>query len=417
MKSVLVCFACLLVVAEAAHAQKNVPRQARSDPPQLIVGQGQSFGNLTLFPVSSPTLRGDDRFTTLDEGLKAGTVEIREVGAARAGVSRPRGNAPRPQRQQAGANNRPSRGQEVDSTDPFGEDAGNDVNRLLVVNKSTKPLYLMPGEILLGGDQDRTIGEELVIAPDGKPHEIEVFCVEHGRWGSRDAAELRGYIAVAGANSGRDAAIAEDADVVKEANSGKFIGSVGSLNKAGRLAVQHGKNQSKVWEEVAKENGKGSVKSKSGAFTGNYAEEDAVKRLDPYLARLQKPIAETRNVVGVIVAVNGRPESIDVFESTPLFKKLWPKLLKSYALDAKNAEVSKQPKRCSREDALAFLNDVAASKTKETSAGTDVETAHAESDKALVFSARQGRYGAAAASSRRDMGGFGGAIHSAGYAK
>jgi hypothetical protein len=27
-------------------------------------------------------------------------------------------------------------------------------------------------------------------------------------------------------------------------------------------------------------------------------------------------------------------EMVDVYESTPLFKKLWPKLLKGYALDA-----------------------------------------------------------------------------------
>ena len=40
--------------------------------------------------------------------------------------------------------------------------------------------------------------------------------------------------------------------------------------------------------------------------------------------------------VGVIVAVSGEMHSLDVFESTPLFQKLWPKLLKSYALDAAN---------------------------------------------------------------------------------
>ena len=43
-----------------------------------------------------------------------------------------------------------------------------------------------------------------------------------------------------------------------------------------------------------------------------------------------------------IVAVNGRFEQIDVFESTPLFNKLWPKLLKSYALDAANTNGDSQ---------------------------------------------------------------------------
>ena len=43
------------------------------------------------------------------------------------------------------------------------------------------------------------------------------------------------------------------------ANSGKFVGSVGSLNKAARLAVQKGRRQNAVWNEVAKENAKAGV--------------------------------------------------------------------------------------------------------------------------------------------------------------
>ena len=75
-------------------------------------------------------------------------------------------------------------------------DCQNQVNELLVVNRSEKPLYLMPGEVIIGGDQDRTIGQELVIAADGKPIAIDVFCVEHGRWGGRDEeAEYAGLLA------------------------------------------------------------------------------------------------------------------------------------------------------------------------------------------------------------------------------
>jgi hypothetical protein len=88
MKQAFVSLGCLFIVAGVALAQKPSTRKAPSapkaqpSPPKLIVGQGKTVGNLTLFPVSSPTLRDDDRFTTLDEGLKAGTVEIREIGAA-----------------------------------------------------------------------------------------------------------------------------------------------------------------------------------------------------------------------------------------------------------------------------------------------------------------------------------------------
>src|SRR5262249_37671653 len=71
----------------------------------------------------------------------------------------------------------------------------NEVNQLVVVNHSNKALYLMPGEIIIGGSQDRTIGQELVIAPDNKPVAIDVFCVEHGRWGGRDERVYAGLLA------------------------------------------------------------------------------------------------------------------------------------------------------------------------------------------------------------------------------
>src|SRR4051812_20357939 len=106
MKRYFLSFSCLSVVLVAGTivtAQKPAPK-VRPAPNELIVGKAQTFGNLTLFPICTPTLQKDDRFTTLDEGIKAGTVEIREVGAA------------------------------------GGDDAGNDVNRLTVVNKSKKPL-------------------------------------------------------------------------------------------------------------------------------------------------------------------------------------------------------------------------------------------------------------------------------------
>jgi hypothetical protein len=39
-----------------------------------------------------------------------------------------------------------------------------------------------------------------------------------------------------------------------------------------------------------------------------------------------KPIDTHPSVIGVIVAVHGNVETVDVFESTPLFRQLRPKL-------------------------------------------------------------------------------------------
>jgi hypothetical protein len=93
-------------------------------------------------------------------------------------------------------------------------------------------------------------------------------------------------------------------------------------------------------------------------------------------------------VVGVVVAINGKVESYDVFESTPLFKKLWPKLLKSAALDAANqADAKTKTEPCSREIAQQFVKDVldVPVERSETKGGVTVMTR--SSDRMMSFSA------------------------------
>lgn len=373
-----------------ATKRPTIPTAPRETVAGLIIGDPITHGNLTIFPVSSKAPRSDDRFITLDEAVKAGTVEIHERGAAAVG----------------------GRG-------------GNSVNQLMVINNSNRPLYLMPGEIIIGGSQDRAIATELVVAPDKKPVPLAVFCVEHGRWGKRDDAEYARIVSETGANSARASSVAigggNSAPRSAEANQGKFIGSVGSLSRSGRVAVQKGEGQQKVWDEVGKENAKAGVKAQSGTFTGNYSEPEAVKRLDLYMENLLEPVQKTENVVGVIVAVNGKVESMDVFEATPLFRKLWPKLLKSYSLDAANAPKKSGSQICTIRQAKAFLEDVSNASAKKTSNSGNLAVTQGESERVLLFTAHEAksqRRGAAAAPSQGlggGMGGMGGSFGGGGF--
>jgi hypothetical protein len=112
-----------------------------------------------------------------------------------------------------------------------------------------------------------------------------------------------------------------------EANKGKFVASGGSLNKSSRPVVQEGKGQGAVWDEVGQVNEKSKARTGSSDFTANYVDRNVVQQLQGYLDQVQSPVAQRRQVVGVVVAVNGKAEAADVFGSTPLFLKLWPKLL------------------------------------------------------------------------------------------
>src|SRR6202043_1491513 len=98
-------------------------------------------------------------FLTLDEGLRSGDVVVTEAGQAR-GLIR--------QRPGEQAMMHPTRDAEV--------------NRLVLVNNSKRPLLLLAGEIVTGGKQDRVIGKDRIVPAESDPVDLSVFCVEPGRW-------------------------------------------------------------------------------------------------------------------------------------------------------------------------------------------------------------------------------------------
>lgn len=378
-----------------------------------IIGAPIRHKNLTIFPVLSKTEQNADRYITLDEGLRAHTVEVIEVGAnqdqpqptfaepaLRTQQTHPQQGVPNQQVRRTPNSQNPSLNRARRSS------AAHEVNRLMVVNRSGKPLYLMPGEVVVGGDQDRTIGEETTIASTGKPISIDVFCVEHGRWRGRERAESAPLFAA----FNPDSKPAEAQAMADQAKRGYFTATAGSLNKAGRQAVQSGEGQEAVWNNVERLNEGFKVKSDSGAFTHAYVAKPIRDGLEPYLTALSAKVGAESRVVGAVVAINGKIESVDVFESTPLFRKLWPKLLKSYALDALGAATAKPAtKESSVADASAFLTKVlqaSVSSTKQTKGGLVVT--RRETKDATSYSAAGPAGGG---------GTGGGAIHASGYSK
>src|SRR6266568_1670307 len=92
-------------------------------------------GNLTIFPVISSASHDTHAFLTLDEGLRSGDVIVSESGSISPLV--------RPRRR--------------DGVWHEQHGDGAQVNRLVLVNNSKKPLLLLAGEIVTGGKQDRII--------------------------------------------------------------------------------------------------------------------------------------------------------------------------------------------------------------------------------------------------------------------
>src|SRR5208337_4673508 len=169
----------VLVLALTTYMQKSGV-QAAGGPQETSNGYYKVLapiesGNLLLFPVVRANSKspGATPFITLDEGIKSGQVEVTEAGRAR-GMVRQRDmiiGVP------------PYRGDGLPQY-PHHDDSyrGDEVNTLVLVNNSDKPLLLLAGEIVTGGKQDRVIAKDRIVPAGSEPIDLGVFCIEPGRW-------------------------------------------------------------------------------------------------------------------------------------------------------------------------------------------------------------------------------------------
>jgi len=247
----------------------------------------------------------------LDEGLRSGEVVVTEYGNVR-GLLR-RHNTPALQHDTA------------------------EVNRLVLINNSKRPLLLLAGEIVAGGKQDRVIGKDRIVPAESDPVDLSVFCVEPGRWvASSEHFGASGTTYASGSTGG----------------AGGAVGGTLMAQPSVRAKAMADKDQNQVWAEVRKqqqsisEEVAVSAPSAAGALTSttSYARVMENKDVKEKVDEVAKPIEQNyqsliqqlrdRKAVGVVVAVNGRIIWSDIFASTELLEKYWPKLVRSYASEA-----------------------------------------------------------------------------------
>jgi hypothetical protein len=270
-------------------------------------------GSLSIFPVVSAKTYPTSEFLTLDEGLRSGEVVVTEAGNVQGLIRRPG----TPQVRHDGA----------------------EVNRLVLVNNSSRPLLLLAGEIVSGGKQDRVIGKDRIVPPESDPVDLSVFCVEPGRWVATSE-----HFGASGAMYGGTVANSQNAPPPMALMAQPSV----------RAKAMGDKNQNEVWEEVRKQQaaetqalavaGVPSGVPTQLAQTSSYARVMENAEVRKQVDAVARPIEENyqslihqlkdRNAVGVVVAVNGRIIWADIFASTNLLEKYWPKLVRSYASEA-----------------------------------------------------------------------------------
>jgi hypothetical protein len=271
-------------------------------------------GNLLLFPVvrDDGKSKGETPFITLDEGLKSGEVEVTEAGRAR-GLVRPRGSA-------------------QDNRDHVDLDRGDEVNTLVLVNHSKRPLLLLAGEIVTGGKQDRIVAKDRIVPADADPIDLTVFCIEPGRWTESSASF--------GASS--------------KSSMGSFM-----VQPKVRERAMVDQDQERVWDSVhgaisqmevaatppiTSPGSHGGPASPRTLGTSSYAkvmqDSSVSEKVDeaaaPVMNAREQVLAQLRDehAVGVVVAVRGEIIWADLFANTDLLSRYWTKLVRSYAAES-----------------------------------------------------------------------------------
>jgi len=364
----LLALAFCLACASSTEAQLGGPEGANKTPEQFaasnyIVSGPYSHKNLTIFLLHGADQRQEKTPLTLQEAMERKVVVVHETG---------------------------------------------DVNNLAIENLSDEEVYVQSGDIVKGGQQDRVLALDLIVPPKSGKIQIASFCVEHGRWSGR------GEEAVAAFGS-----------------SGKALSS-----KDLKIAARHSASQKEVWDKVAQSQAKlsagvvasdaappppapppppaethaqagggggaaiatpeiravdFSVRSSVSSSSLQLALENKnlKQATDDYVKKLS-PIIEGKNdVIGYVFSINGQINSADVYSSSALFKKLWPKLIESSATEAVGEfEKGKTYGQAQADAVKAFLIDAESGKADEKEVTSRVTSVKRETQKNLFFETR-----------------------------
>lgn len=244
------------------------------------------------------------------------------------------------------------------------------VNELSIENVSPdQDVYIQSGDIVKGGRQDRTIAMDFICPPKSGQMPINAFCVENGRW------HQRGIEPAAQFASSNDAIVGKDL----------------------KLAARKAANQQEVWQQVAENQKKLSASVgtpvadlRSQSSLQLTLENKAVQdKSGDYLKALEPIVAGKDDVVGYAFAINGQVNSADIYANHALFSKLWPKLIKSSAVEAfADLQSGKTFDAAKAAGVKACIEDASTGKASEKDVTPRVQVITRETEKNVAFECR-----------------------------
>ncbi|MCD4793793.1 MAG: hypothetical protein K8R54_11195 [Bacteroidales bacterium] len=179
---------------------------------------------------------------------------------------------------------------------------GAQVNTLYVQNISKDTIYIMAGEVVKGGKQDRVLAQDMILPPNGKKVDISVFCVERNRWSYGESGKFDKYFSV-------------------------------SSNSIRQKVIQD-QDQSAVWEEVGKTVKKNKTETNTGTYTSLVNSKEYNKDLSEYINFFMKSLKTKSNCIGFVGVSGDKIIGCDIFATPDLFNKQSETILNGYITEA-----------------------------------------------------------------------------------
>ncbi len=306
--AIVVSLGTVIAAANLCPRARASNREQALAKPGWRLAQPITYANLTIFPVVTSQEVDTSEFATLDQALASGDAVVTEESSdfrrTREGVVPP-GFSTRAQ-----------------------------VNELVFINRGKRPLILLAGEVVSGGHQDRIIGKDRIVPAGAPPLPLDVFCVEHGRWtGASEqfsAAQMMVHPSVR-----EKAAVDQDQSQVWAAVRGEAAGAgVGSTSESATVEAAPPALSSRNLSQVIVED------APTQSYQRIYKSSPIGTSVETFAEEIQRRFERENSglkgerVVGVVVAFGREVAWSDVFASSELFDSYWPKLLRSYVVEA-----------------------------------------------------------------------------------
>jgi hypothetical protein len=194
------------------------------------------------------------------------------------------------------------------------DETGNVSNLVISSKYAEEYVFIQAGDIVKGGKQDRTLSTDLIVPPGAKKIPLQSFCVESGRWQARGKEEVNKFSMSSNQVASRDL----------------------------RVASRYRRSQKEVWdnaadlqEKLSRNVGK-SVQSpvSSSSLELTLGNKEVRKHAQDYVNTLSGIIEDRKHIIGFVFAINGQLNTAEVYGSEDLFRQLWPKLLRTAAVEA-----------------------------------------------------------------------------------